>query len=162
MRRSYVAAALAVAVVVVIPASASGGAVNCSDFASQAAAQTYFLNHGGPAQDPAGLDADGDGLACEARPAPYRGLLTIKYGTSYGNFRGEITSVASSCIYQRTITIYKVKDGPDRVIGTTSTGSTPSYRFNYPGARGTFYARSSAKGVCAPDLSKTVTLRPST
>ena len=38
---------------------------NCSDFSSSAAAQKYFLSSGGPRNDPDGLDADGDGLACE-------------------------------------------------------------------------------------------------
>ncbi|MBI1416127.1 MAG: hypothetical protein GC146_02795 [Limimaricola sp.] len=38
---------------------------NCSDFSSAASAQQYFLAHGGPAEDPSGLDRDGDGLACE-------------------------------------------------------------------------------------------------
>jgi beta-lactam-binding protein with PASTA domain len=42
-----------------------GGDVDCSDFATQADAQRYFEAHGGPAQDPAMLDGDRDGLACE-------------------------------------------------------------------------------------------------
>lgn len=44
--------------------------VNCSDFGSQASAQQYFLNHGGPSSDPDGLDSDGDGVACESNPCP--------------------------------------------------------------------------------------------
>lgn len=38
---------------------------NCSDFATGAAAQRYFLASGGPVADPNDLDRDGDGLACE-------------------------------------------------------------------------------------------------
>lgn len=38
---------------------------NCADFANSAEAQRYFLIAGGPVRDPNGLDADGDGLACE-------------------------------------------------------------------------------------------------
>ena len=38
---------------------------NCDDFSSSAKAQAYFLKNGGPHHDPAGLDRDGDGLACE-------------------------------------------------------------------------------------------------
>ncbi|WP_238110833.1 excalibur calcium-binding domain-containing protein [Yoonia sp. I 8.24] len=38
---------------------------NCSDFASSAAAQRFFIQAGGPLNDPHILDADGDGLACE-------------------------------------------------------------------------------------------------
>lgn len=43
---------------------------NCSDFSSQSAAQQYFLNNGGPNDDPDGLDYDGDGIACETNPCP--------------------------------------------------------------------------------------------
>ena len=43
---------------------------NCSDFNTQAAAQQYFINHGGPNSDPDGLDSDGDGIACESNPCP--------------------------------------------------------------------------------------------
>ncbi|WP_126154518.1 excalibur calcium-binding domain-containing protein [Paracoccus haematequi] len=38
---------------------------NCSDFASGAEAQRFFLAAGGPVNDPHGLDRDGDGNACE-------------------------------------------------------------------------------------------------
>ncbi len=38
---------------------------NCSDFGSSFQAQKFFLEAGGPSQDPNNLDADGDGLACE-------------------------------------------------------------------------------------------------
>ncbi|MBK4217284.1 excalibur calcium-binding domain-containing protein [Paracoccus caeni] len=46
-------------------AEARTGDKNCSDFASSAAAQRFFLNEGGPVSDPHGLDRDGDGNACE-------------------------------------------------------------------------------------------------
>ncbi|MEO0484638.1 MAG: excalibur calcium-binding domain-containing protein [Pseudomonadota bacterium] len=39
--------------------------LNCSAFSSAAAAQLHFLAAGGPVIDPHGLDADGDGFACE-------------------------------------------------------------------------------------------------
>lgn len=42
--------------------------VDCSDFGTQAAAQHYFDRHG--PGDPAGLDADGNGIACESNPCP--------------------------------------------------------------------------------------------
>lgn len=38
---------------------------NCKDFVTQAIAQKFFLDNGGPAQDPYRLDADHDGVACE-------------------------------------------------------------------------------------------------
>lgn len=43
---------------------------DCSDFDTQAQAQTFFVNNGGPQKDPHRLDADGDGVACESLPCP--------------------------------------------------------------------------------------------
>ena len=53
------------------PTPAHAADRDCGDFASQRAAQLFFLNAGGPGSDPHGLDSDGDGIACESNPAPY-------------------------------------------------------------------------------------------
>ena len=58
-----------------VPANASADR-DCGDFATQKAAQIFYLNAGGPRIDPHRLDAEGDGIACESNPAPYY------YGTS--------------------------------------------------------------------------------
>jgi endonuclease YncB( thermonuclease family) len=51
--------------------SAASADKDCSDFASQAQAQGYFASHGGTASnDFDNLDADHDGVACEALPCP--------------------------------------------------------------------------------------------
>ncbi|MGN6575296.1 MAG: thermonuclease family protein [Nocardioides sp.] len=50
--------------------SASAADMDCADFSTQKAAQTFFLNHGGPSSDPHRLDYDGDGIACESNPCP--------------------------------------------------------------------------------------------
>ena len=42
---------------------------DCSDFSTQAEAQTFFENNN-PSADPHALDADGDGKACESLPCP--------------------------------------------------------------------------------------------
>ena len=55
---------------------------DCGDFASQRAAQIFYLQAGGPRVDPHGLDADGDGIACETNPSP------TYYGTSLPNGGG--------------------------------------------------------------------------
>lgn len=49
------------------PNPGPGDDVNCSDFDTQAEAQAFFEAHD-PANDPYGLDADGDGVACESLP----------------------------------------------------------------------------------------------
>ncbi|PIP74583.1 MAG: hypothetical protein COW87_03125 [Candidatus Levybacteria bacterium CG22_combo_CG10-13_8_21_14_all_35_11] len=46
----------------------SGGDKDCSDFATHAQAQIFFISQGGPGSDPHRLDADKDGLACESLP----------------------------------------------------------------------------------------------
>src|SRR4051794_26193248 len=122
---------------------------DCSDFGSQAAAQSYFLSHGGPRRDPSNLDADGDGLACETNPAPYRGLLSIRYRS--GDFTGRVESVKHSCESHRTVKVLKVKDGPDRVIGSDETNTRGRYRVHHAGAHGRFYAKAPPKANCAKD-----------
>jgi hypothetical protein len=41
---------------------------DCSDFDTQAEAQAFFEEQGGPERDPHGLDRDGDGMVCESLP----------------------------------------------------------------------------------------------
>ncbi|MDA0165931.1 thermonuclease family protein [Solirubrobacter ginsenosidimutans] len=59
---------LLIGVVAVPPAPAQDR--DCGHFATQAAAQAYFVALGGPTDDPDRLDADSDGIACEALPCP--------------------------------------------------------------------------------------------
>jgi endonuclease YncB( thermonuclease family) len=59
---------LVVGVVAVPPAPAQDR--DCGDFVTQAAAQAHFVALGGPTYDPDRLDADSDGIACEALPCP--------------------------------------------------------------------------------------------
>lgn len=40
----------------------------CKDFKTQAEAQQFFIQSGGPKKDPFGLDEDKDGIACEELP----------------------------------------------------------------------------------------------
>jgi Excalibur calcium-binding domain len=62
--------ALAVLLVAAIPHAARAADKDCSDFASQRAAQIFFLKHGGPRYDPDDLDGDDDGVACEDNRCP--------------------------------------------------------------------------------------------
>lgn len=45
--------------------SGSASDRDCNNFSSSAAAQQFFINAGGPQNDPHDLDRDGDGYACE-------------------------------------------------------------------------------------------------
>ena len=66
---ALVAGVVALALFGVVP-TAYAVDKDCGDFATQAAAQSFFLEHGGPDDDPHQLDADGDGVACESNPCP--------------------------------------------------------------------------------------------
>lgn len=55
---------------------------DCGDFATQKAAQDFFLANGGPSSDPHGLDHDGDGVACESNPCPCSSSTTGGGGTT--------------------------------------------------------------------------------
>lgn len=68
--RAVVRVCVAAALMAALPSSAAAthaGDVNCSDFATQAAAQSHLLAHPG---DPDGLDGDSNGRACQALPCP--------------------------------------------------------------------------------------------
>jgi endonuclease YncB( thermonuclease family) len=68
-----------------VPASAADR--DCADFPTQAAAQAYFLEHGGPASDPDRLDSDGDGIVCESNPCPCSESTTPTTTPPTGNDR---------------------------------------------------------------------------
>jgi endonuclease YncB( thermonuclease family) len=67
-------AATAIAAALYLPlrsGPATAGDKDCSDFANQAQAQQYFDDKGGsPSNNVDKLDADHDGVACEALPCP--------------------------------------------------------------------------------------------
>ena len=46
----------------------TGGDKDCPDFATHAEAQNFFIENGGPANDPHRLDGDNDGVTCETLP----------------------------------------------------------------------------------------------
>jgi endonuclease YncB( thermonuclease family) len=65
-----IAFAAAASAVAFVPAAASARDRDCGEFATQAAAQDYFIALGGPSADPDRLDGDHDGIACESNPCP--------------------------------------------------------------------------------------------
>jgi hypothetical protein len=85
--------ALSAAVVVGPPvAAAQAGKKKCSSFASQKAAQQYFVGHGGSqSKDVAGLDPDGDGLVCPANPGPFAAYVELNFAKGF--FYGQLVCV---------------------------------------------------------------------
>lgn len=78
---------------------------DCGDFASQKAAQIFFLQQGGPSSDPHRLDSEGDGIACETNPAPYYYEKTLPTGTT------TTTSTALPAQIRQRARVTKVVDG---------------------------------------------------
>jgi len=64
--RATTAAIAVVTALALTAAPASAADKDCSDFSSWRQAQTFYKRHGGPQRDPHRLDADHDGIACEA------------------------------------------------------------------------------------------------
>ncbi len=103
----------------------------CASFSSQAAAQGRFTDlNGSPSHDAAGLDADGDGVACEDLAGPYKGFATIGYNLKKGFFYGtasmpeEQEGDGFACLMgnrhfpegPRRLRIFKVGRGADRAV----------------------------------------------
>lgn len=84
-------------------ASPAGAIVDrdCGDFATQAAAQSFFLANGGPQSDPHRLDDDGDGRACESNPCP----------CGVSNQQNPVPIAAPVTVYRETGNVTKVVDG---------------------------------------------------
>lgn len=73
LRRTRLASGVIVLVALAfaaLPSLASASDKDCADFATQRAAQVFFIKHGGPRYDPDRLDGDNDGIACEDNRCP--------------------------------------------------------------------------------------------
>jgi hypothetical protein len=110
----------------------------CEAFAAQGDAQDAFLEAGGsPARNAGGMDPDGDGVACEDLPAPYKGYATIGYNRKRQFFYGVVTMPVppggrASCLYgnknfpnsSRRLNVYKVRsDGDKPLLGRYKAGA---------------------------------------
>lgn len=104
-RITHLVTAVAVAVAILTAAPAAQAIVDkdCGDFATQAGAQKFFLNNGGPNNDPHQLDADGDGVACESNPCPCN--------TSTGGGGGDADGDGGTKTVRQKAKIVRVVDG---------------------------------------------------
>ncbi|QWZ06438.1 thermonuclease family protein [Nocardioides panacis] len=101
VRRHYAVPVLVLALLVAASVllglgAAPAGAVtdrDCGDFATQAAAQTFFLAHS-PGSDPHRLDADGDGIACDSNPCPCSTRRTSPAGAAAAAVRATVVQHA--------------------------------------------------------------------
>lgn len=89
---------------------------DCSDFSTQAEAQRFFVNAGGPQQDPHQLDGDDDGRACDSLPCP----CSSSTGDGGSSLPARITQ------YGR---VTNVVDGDTADVRLSSTGRVKRVRF---------------------------------
>ena len=74
-----------------------------------------------------------------AHNASFSSSVSIDYDRP--NFEGQVQSERERCEQGRTVSVFKVLDGPDRLIGTDETNGNGSYSVPQAGAQGRFYAR---------------------
>ena len=131
-------AAAIILVILALPApagSTAGGAGlahrdrDCADFPNQAAAQDYFIDHGGPSSDPDSLDGDSDGIACESNPCPCSSAGGGGSGGGSGgggNHGGGGTGDGGSSGGRKHATVTEITDGD--TIDVTLRGRSETIR----------------------------------
>lgn len=122
--RALALAVLALGLVASVQAPASSVVDrDCGDFASQAAAQSFFLQAG--AGDPHRLDDDGDGAACESNPCPCtgRGSTAPQQLASTGSGQAQ----QGAATFRETGNVVRVTDG-DTLRVRLRTGAHVSVR----------------------------------
>ena len=90
---------------------------DCGDFATQKAAQVFFLQNS-PSTDPHRLDADGDGVACDANPCPCYVGSTVPSGGTTGAVPVASANPARTIVSQARVT--HVVDGDTVDVRLTS------------------------------------------
>jgi hypothetical protein len=100
-----------------------------------------------------------------AHNASFDSSVSINYDRP--NFKGRVSSSRDRCERDREVSVFKVRTGPDRLIGTDTTNDNGRYSVPKPGARGRFYARVSRevfggyghRHECEADTSGTIRVR---
>ncbi|RYU09432.1 thermonuclease family protein [Nocardioides iriomotensis] len=95
---------------------------DCGDFATQRAAQLFYLGNGGPRLDPHRLDEDDDGIACESNSCP-----CLSSRTSGGSTPSTPPRSAATTRVEQSATVVHVTDG-DTIAVRLSTGGTRDVR----------------------------------
>jgi hypothetical protein len=128
----------AVVGLLVLAGGSSAAAPGCGAFAAQGDAQEAFLEAGGsPVRNAGSMDPDGDGVACEDLPAPYKGYATIGYNRKRQFLYGVVTMPVppggqASCLYgnknfpdsSRRLNVFKVRsDGDKPLLGRYKAGA---------------------------------------
>lgn len=122
---SLVALLLALAALTTVPTAAVAADKDCGDFASQAGAQKFYLDAGGPQQDPHQLDADGDGVACESNPCP---CSEAQSSSGSGDAKAEPQPEEQPTTIRQKAKVIKVLDGDTVDVKLTRNGKRARVR----------------------------------
>lgn len=97
-------------------------------------------------------------LSASAKGTTYETTVTIK-GPD-GDFSGRVKSFNPQCETQRTVKVFKKREGKDKKIGTDTTPvANNSWSTGNSGyKKGKFYAKAPAVEVCEKGRSETITL----
>ena len=71
----------------------------------------------------------------------FTGSTSTTIGYARGAFRGRISSNVASCKIGRTVRLYKVKKGPDRLLGKTKSNRRGKWSIARAKRRGRYYAK---------------------
>lgn len=90
---------------------------------------------------------------------------TISYRAAVQKFQGKLLGTAKGCIAGRTVTVWRVRTGPDRKLKAVKTGATGGWSVKLQGQPGKKYYAKSAKvlvpstGICRAVKSNIVRVR---
>ncbi len=121
-------------------------------------------------------DRDGDGVANASDSCPtvaasgpqgcprFTRSVTLSYSKRATAFRGALSSQQARCKRGQPVTVWKVRSGADRRLGSVTTTSTGTYELDRPYRRGKYYSRVAARfiagvGTCSAAKSPILRLR---
>lgn len=81
--------------------------------------------------------------------------LSFRYSDGSNAFRGTLASAEYRCVSGQTVKVLKRRDGPDREIGSVTTGADGRYRVGDRKPDGRYYAKAPSSSL-RPDTCETV------
>jgi hypothetical protein len=85
-----------------------------------------------------------------------RNSTRIVVSLKFPAFHGTVVSPAAACIANRTVKLYRVRSGPDKLLGRDTSGNGGAWSIPI-GKRlisGGYYAKATARGNCRAGKSK--------
>jgi hypothetical protein len=98
------------------------------------------------------------GTLALAGPASAGGGTSVTIKGPEGDFHGKVLT-RDPCLAERTVKVFKVREGDDRNIGSDTTGSDGKWSIGNSGFKnGRFYAKVKPLGECEGARSETIKL----